>query len=186
MAKIKLSKQQQQILIGGGIALIAGSFCYYHFFWSPFSDKIADAEKSISDTEAEINKLTGVAARKDQLEKELIVLNQKVIDLEQRLPKEKSTPEILVTISELADDYGVTLMSFTPGATAAKGGSPFYNELPYPLTVKGSFHNIGRFLAAVSLAERIFNVKDVNYSEPAADTGLMTVTFTLISYQYKG
>ena len=44
---------------------------------------------------------------------------------------------------------------------------------------------IRRFLAAVALEERIFNVKDINY--PAADPlGDMTVTFTLLSYQYKG
>ena len=37
----------------------------------------------------------------------------------------------------------------------------------------------------IALEERIFNVKDINY--PAADAaGDMTVTFTLISYQYKG
>jgi len=54
------------------------------------------------------------------------------------------------------------------------------------MTVKGGYHSVGRFLAAVALEERIFNVKNVMYSEPLAKTGEMQVTFTLISYQYKG
>ena len=39
--------------------------------------------------------------------------------------------------------------------------------------------------AAVALEERIFNVKDVIYPSAGAD-GEMTVTFTLLTYQYKG
>jgi Tfp pilus assembly protein PilO len=188
MAKIniKLSKQQQQILIGGGIGLIAGGFCYIHFFWMPISDKIADADKNITEIEAKIDKLKGVAGRLTQLQAQLEVLNQQAQDLEKRLPKKKSTPDILVTISELAENYNVNLMSFTPGAAPAKGGSPYFTELPYPLTVKGKFHDIGKFLAAVSLEERIFNVRDVSYGTPSDDNGQMQVTFTLISYQYKG
>jgi Tfp pilus assembly protein PilO len=188
MAKIniKLSKQQKQLLIGGGIGLIAGGFCYIHFFWLPISDKIAAADKDISDIEAKIDRLKGVAGRLTQLQAQLEVLKQQSSELEKQLPKQKSTPDILVKINELAVDHNVILLSFTPGGAPPKGGSPFYNELPYPLSVKGSFHNIGKFLAAVSLEERIFNVKDVNYPEASGETGEMVVTFVLISYQYKG
>ena len=42
-----------------------------------------------------------------------------------------------------------------------------------------------RFLAAIALEERIFNVKDVMYPAAGGD-GEMTVTFTLLTYQYKG
>jgi Tfp pilus assembly protein PilO len=188
MAKIniKLSPQQQKIIFGGAVGLIAGGFCYLHFFWSPLSDKIVAAEADITKAEDEIDTLQKVAAREPLLRKQLADLEQKAIDLEKRLPKKKSTPEILVTLSELADSYNVTLMSFTPGATNAKGGSPYFNELPYPLTVKGTYHNIGKFLAAVSLEQRIFNVQNVSYAEPGAESLQMMVTFTLISYQYKG
>ncbi|PIR15982.1 MAG: hypothetical protein COV48_11385, partial [Elusimicrobia bacterium CG11_big_fil_rev_8_21_14_0_20_64_6] len=61
----------------------------------------------------------------------------------------------------------------------------YFIELAYPVSIRGSYHNIGRFLAAISLEERIFNITGISY--PAADAlGEMTVTFTLLSYQYKG
>jgi len=47
------------------------------------------------------------------------------------------------------------------------------------VTVKGQFHNIGKFLAALSLEERIFNVSNVIYSEPVAGSGEMNVSFYL-------
>jgi len=36
------------------------------------------------------------------LEKELVDLNQQAVEAERRLPKKKSTPDILVTVTELA------------------------------------------------------------------------------------
>jgi Tfp pilus assembly protein PilO len=165
---------------------VGGGYCYFAFFWAPISQKIEDAQKTIDAVEAKIDKATKQAARLPHLQAELAELNQQAIEAEKRLPKKKSTADILVTITQLADSAHVSLMSFTPGSAPKKGGSPFFNELSYPLTVKGSYHNIGKFLAAVSLEERIFNVENVNYSEPQADTGEMQVTFTLISYQYKG
>jgi Tfp pilus assembly protein PilO len=53
------------------------------------------------------------------------------------------------------------------------------------MTVRGRFHDIGRFLAAIALEERIFNVRDIAFPSPAGD-GTMVVTFTLVTYQYKG
>ncbi len=182
MAQIKLTKQQQQMLIAGVLGLGAFGYIYIAFFWLPISNKIKDTSDQIDKIEAKIEKAQREAARKDKLEAELVTLNEQAVEAERRLPKEKSTPDILVTISQLADRYHVDLMSFTPAKTTTK---QFFSELNYPITVKGTFHNVGKFLAAVSLEERIFNVQNVSYGGAGGD-GTMTVQFTLISYQYKG
>ena len=182
MAQIKLTKQQQQTLAVGAVLLAAGGYAYFAFFWLPISKKIKDTQETITTVEAKILKATQQAARKDRLNAELLLLSDQAAEAEKRLPKKKSVPEILVTVSELAAKQHVELMSFSPGATANK---QFFSELNYPMSVKGTFHNIGKFFAAISLEQRIFNVQNVNY--PAPDTtGEMTVTFTLVSYQYKG
>jgi Tfp pilus assembly protein PilO len=89
---------------------------------------------------------------------------------------------MLVTLSSLAQQNRVYIQSFSPGPQKSQ---QYFTELSYPMTVKGTYHSIGRFLAAVALEERIFNVKDVMYPAAASD-GEMTVTFTLLTYQYKG
>lgn len=179
---IKLTKQQQQILAAAVVGLGAFGYIYIAFFWLPISNKITQTSDQITQIEAKIDKAKREAARKDKLEAELRALSDKAAESEKRLPKEKSTPDILVTISQLADKYHVDLVSFAPGATTNK---QFFSELNYPISVKGHFHDVGKFLAAISLEERIFNVQNVSYGSASAD-GVMTVNFTLISYQYKG
>lgn len=185
MAKIniKLTKQQQQYLAVG--VVLFGAFCYVYiaFFWSPISKRTAEVQKQIEEVEAKIDKAQRQAARLPRLEAEILELNAKAVEAEKRLPRKKSVPDILVTLSALAEKYHVVLVSFTPGQQKSLA---FFNELNYPVSVKGSFHNIGKFLAAVALEERIFSVQNVIYGEPAGEAGEMAVNFTLIAYQYKG
>ena len=182
MAQIKLTKQQQQMIVAGALMFGAFGYSYFTFFWAPISRKIDETRAQIEKIEAKINKAKQVSARLPRLEQELVRLNEQAQQAERRLPRKKSVPDILVTVGKLAARHRVDLVSFTPGDMVNK---QFFSELNYPISVKGSFHNIGKFLAAVALEERIFNVQNVTYSE-ASLTGDMTVTFTLVSYQYKG
>ena len=177
---LQLTKQQQQYVAVGAVLAIAGAFCYFRFFWMPISAAKDEAMQKIEELESKIAKAKQQASRLARLEIELNSLNQQALEAEKRLPKTKSVPDILVTISALAQRSRVKLISFTPGAMKQQ---PYFNELNYPMSVKGSYHDIGKFFAAVALEERIFNVMNVNY--PGGD-GEMTVTFTLLSYQYKG
>jgi len=179
---MQFSKQQQQYLGAGAVLFVVFMGLYVKFFWLPISQAKTEAEQKIETITAKITKATAQAARLDRLQAEIKSLNERAAEAEKRLPKTKSVPDILQSISALAQKNRVVIQSFTPGPTKSQ---TYFIELAYPLSVRGSYHNIGRFLAAVGLEERIFNVKDINY--PSADSaGDMTVTFTLLSYQYKG
>jgi Tfp pilus assembly protein PilO len=186
MAKfqIKLTKQQQQAIIAGVLGLGGFGYAYITFFWMPVSKKIEEAYKKSEEVQAKIERATKQAARLPRLEAELVQLNQMAVEAERRLPKKKSVPEILVAMTDLAQKANVHILTFTPGP--AKQGGASFMELNYPMQVKGSFHSIGKFLAAISLQERIYNVQNVVYGGASDADGVMTVTFTLVSYQYKG
>jgi type IV pilus assembly protein PilO len=179
---IQLSKQQQQYIAAGTFLFAAFGFVYVKFFWMPIAQAKAEAAAKIEEIEAKIVKAKQQAARLERLQAEIASLNERAIEAEKRLPKTKSVPDILLAISALAQKNRVTITSFTPGPQRSQ---TYFIELQYPLSVRGSYHNLGRFFAALSLEERIFNVSNINY--PTADAmGEMTVTFTLLSYQYKG
>ena len=179
---IQLSKQQQQYLGVGAVLFLVFSGVYIKYFWLPIAAAKAEATEKIEQIEAKIVKAKQQAARLERLQAEIASLNERAAEAEKRLPKTKSVPDILLAISALAQKNRVVIQSFSPGAARSQ---TYFTELQYPLSIKGTYHNIGRFLAAVSLEERIFNIKDINY--PSADaTGEMTVTFVLLSYQYKG
>jgi len=179
---IQLSKQQQQYLAVGAVLFVVGAGLYVKFFWLPISAKREELTEQIEQIETKIAKAEAQASRLTRLQSELASLNQQAIEAEKRLPKDKDVPDILVTLSRLAEKNRVTIQSFSPGP---QKGQQYFTELSYPMTVKGSYHNVGRFFAAIALETRIFNVMNVVY--PGADgSGEMMVTFTLLTYQYKG
>lgn len=179
---IQLTKQQQQYAGAGAIAAVALGFVYIKFFWLPVSTAKASARQKIVEIEAKIDKAKKQAARLERLQQELNTLNEQAIQAELRLPRSKSVPDILVALSSLAQKQRVALLSFAPGPSKSQ---QYFIELNYPVSVRGSYHNIGRFLASLALEQRIFNVQNVVYPAPDA-SGEMTVTFMLLSYQYKG
>ena len=181
MAAIKLTKQQQQMIVAAVLGIGGFGYAYIAFFWLPISAKIGETKQKIEQVQAKIEKATQQAARLPRLEKELIQLNEQAIEAEKRLPKKRSVPDILVTVGGLANKHGVALNSFTPAGMAQKA---FFTELSYSMSVRGSYHRVGLFLAAVALEERIFNVSNIVYG--GGESGELSVTFTLISYQYKG
>lgn len=179
---IQLSKQEQQYIGAGAVLFVVFVGLYINFFWLPIAKAKAEATAKIEQIEAKIQKAKQQAARLERLQAEIASLNERAAEAEKRLPKTKSVPDILLSLSALAQKHRVTIQSFAPGPQKSQ---TYFIELAYPLSIRGSYHNIGRFLAALSLEERIFNVRNINY--PTADAlGDMTVTFTLLSYQYKG
>jgi len=179
---IQLSKQQQQYLGAGAFLFLVAGGMYVKFFWLPISQQMAELSSEIADIDTKIRKANAQASRLQKLQDELRKLNQQAAEAELRLPKTKSVPDVLIALSGLAQTNRVSIQTFSPGPLKSQ---QYFTELSYPMAVKGSYHNIGRFFAAIALEERIFNVKDVVYPAAAGD-GQMTVTFVLLTYQYKG
>ena len=179
---IKLTKQQQQALAAGVLGLGAFVYCYVQFFWLPVSKKTSALQAQIEGLERDIQAAKRQAARLDELDKHLVSLNERKIEAEKRLPKNKSVPDILVTLDSLGAQYNVSLLSFAPGTSKVQ---QYFVEFRFPVSVRGAFHNIGRFFAALALEQRLYNVYDVKYPEPTEATGEMQATFTLVFYQYK-
>lgn len=179
---IQLSKKEQQYVGAGAIGVLLLLAAYVQFFWLPISAAKAEAREKIAQIEAKIDKARKQASRLDQLRLDLEALNKQAAQAELRLPRTKDVPNMLLTLSALAQKQRVSVVSFSPGPIREQ---QYFRELNYPVSIKGTYHNVGRFLAALALEERIFNVQSVSYPAPDG-LGEMTVTFTLLSYQYKG
>lgn len=181
---IRLSPQQQRLLAAGALFLGGGGFAYIKWFWLPINVRIKEAKTKIEEVEGKITKAKGQAARLPKIQQELALLNQQALDTERRLPKVKDVPAVIDTLERLTRKHRVELGSFSPGAPSPK---TYFIEVPYALSITGAYHDVGRFLAAVAIEDRIYNVRNVNFSGGSGDAeGKVSVSFTLISYQYKG
>ncbi|TPW21032.1 MAG: Tfp pilus assembly protein PilO [Elusimicrobia bacterium] len=179
---IKLSKEQQQYLAVGLLLLGGGGFVYIKYFWLPVSEKIAETRKKIEEVEGKIAKAKNQAVRLNKIQKELEDLNIAALEAEKRLPKSQDLPAVIDTMTALSRRFNFKLQSFTPGSSKPQ---PHFIETNYAIAGNATFHELGRFLAAIALEERIYNVRGITYGTPDGE-GRMSVTFQLISYQYKG
>ena len=184
MAKlnIQLTKKQQQTLALAALLLCGGGYAYIRYFWLPTSAVIAKKAADIKDIEGKIERAKSQAARLPRIKKEKETLDEQAIEAEKQLPKSRDLPAVITTVAALARQYGVELKTFTPGNLTTQ---QYYIEVPYQLSVRGRYHDIGRFLAAVALEQRIYNVRGVNYGAPDVE-GKLSVSLSLIAYQYKG
>lgn len=184
---IRLSPQQQKLLMAGALFLGMGGFAYVKWFWLPVNARITEAKQKIEEVEGKVTKAKGQAARLPRIQQELALLNQQALDAEHRLPKVKDVPAVLDTLERLTRKYRVELGSFSPGAASPK---TYFIEVPYSLVLRGTYHDVGRFLAAIALEDRIYNVRNVGFAGGSGDSGdsagKLSVNCTLISYQYKG
>lgn len=178
---IKLSKQQQQYLVFAVMLLGGGGYAYVKYFWMPTSQKTHETEEKIQQVNSKIQKAQRKALKLDEINRQLAELNEMAIEAEKRLPKKQNLPVVIELITDLTRRYNAELSSFSPGKTTKRA---HFIEVGYKVNIKVSYHDLGRLLAAIALEERIFNVRGVTYSKPSQ--GKMTVSFQLISYQYKG
>ena len=186
---IQLTREQQKLLGGALLLFVGGGYGYWTYFWQPVSMRIEEARNKLEQVESEIRTAESQAGRLDKLTKELELLNQQAQDAERRLPKTKDFPELLELLSRLAQRHKVDMSNMAAGTSSAK---QYFTEISYQISLTGSYHDVGRFLAALALEERIFNVRNVTYAGGGAGGGdasaapVLTVGFTLVTYQYKG
>lgn len=179
---IKLTPEQQKYVVAAVLLLGGGGFAYVRYFWLPVSEKIAETKKQIEEIEAKITKAKGQAVKLDKIKKDLAQLNADALEAERKLPKTPDLAGVIDVITALSRSSNIKIQVFSAGVSKSQA---HFIETSYTLTASASYHELGRFLAAISLEERIFNVRGITYG--AVDTeGKMAVTFQLVSYQYKG
>ncbi|HVA66463.1 MAG TPA: type 4a pilus biogenesis protein PilO [Elusimicrobiota bacterium] len=182
LKQLSLDKKAQQELAAAGGGAFAILSLYIWLLWLPLSGQIEAQRKNLSDVKAKIARATQEAQKKHRLDLDLAQLNQTAAEASQRLPQSKDIPAVLVAVSDLAAQHNVQLQSFVSKKEISKG---FFNELDFSVSILGTYNDIGRFLAALSLQERIFNAADAVYGSPNT-AGQIPAHFTLIAYQYKG
>jgi len=183
MAQIKkLSKEQLQMIVA--IVLFTGAFgyLYWRYLYSPYANKIAEAELKIEAVDKEISKATGESKKLDQIKAEVERLQREELLANQQLPKGRKLPDLIYTLMRLSRDNSVSIANFAP---ISKTDKQYFSETVYSLNVSGSYHSVGRFITALGVSQRIFSVRNMIFAPAGATGQTLSVTFQLVAYQYK-
>ncbi len=183
MDKLQLTKDQITQIVGG--VVFAGVFGYFYlfYFWLPTSKTIEVNTKKVASMESDINKARMQKAKYKDLEAKLASLRAEKEAAEKKLPREKKFPDLIRTVTTLSRKYKVNVLSITPAGSAQV---EYFTRVSYNITLKGNYGDVGRFLTALGLEERILTSENLAIAAtPGGDTSV-SAQFVLVAYQYNG
>ena len=170
--------------IAGGV-IFAGVFGYFYlfYFWLPTSAKIDVNTKKVASMEADINKARMQKAKYKDLEAKLASLRLEKEAAEKKLPRERKLPDLLRTLTTLSRKYKVNVLSINPAGSAQV---EYFTRVSYNISLKGNYGDVGRFLTALGMEERIMTSENLTMTATAGSETSLNAQFVLVAYQYNG
>lgn len=149
--------QQRRLLIGLVPLLLV--FGYWYFLHGDYVEELQAMETRQESLERQNAQARVRAPQSRQMEERLMQFERHIERLEQLVPRDEEVSQLLSTISQRADQIGVTVARFTPGQTTTGN---HYNRRTFEMTVRGEYHEIGRFLSEIGSLQRIITPTDLS------------------------
>ena len=140
-------------------------------------------EEDYAEKERKILEGQAIEQRLPEFEKEIASLEQKLGDVQQILPTQRETGDLLAWIKNLGDQSNLDLKSFAPSGLRQV---EFYKEFPIQMQVVGRYHDLGIFLDRVSKYARIINVDGIQIDAARMQKNNKTIraSFTATTFVY--
>lgn len=183
MNKIQLTKEQMA-QIGAGI-LFGGLFIglYVYYFWLPTAKKIEENTAKVEVMNRDIENAKRQKAKYKDLEGKLESLKLEREAAVKKLPSERKIPDLIRTVTRLSRKYKVNVTAINP---TGQSKVEYFTKVTYTIMLRGNYHDVGRFLTALGLEERIMTSENLNLTGTGNPEASVNATFTLAAYQYNG
>lgn len=183
MNAVKLTKDQITQLVAG--VFFGGLFIYGYlvYFWLPLGKKIEEKNNKVAAIEADIANAKAQKAKYKNLEAKLASLQLEKDAAQKKLPRERKFPDLIRTITDLSKKHNIVVTSISPAGSAQV---EYFLKVSYSLTVAGNYHDVGRFLTALGVEERILTSENLSLQGTVGSATSVNATFTLVAYQYNG
>lgn len=181
-----MTKKMQQNLILLFIFAAGLGYVYYKFLITPIKLKYQNALTELTTVESKLSEMKRRAMELPKLQAEMQLLELEVSELEKLLPKDKEIPNLLRIITKHAQHYQLRISNFAPSAAIPQSN---YNEIPFQMTLQGTYHSFAAFLAELGQESRILSARNITYTvmQPNKENAsTVTVNFTLVAYIFKG
>ena len=114
--------------------------------------------------------------------------------LARAMPTSSDMPDLVLQLSQIADETGITFKSITPGSPAAVGS---YAKIPVDLEFDGRFYDLADFLfrlrnlvdvhgGQLHVGGRLFTVDGITFGQGDAKFPQVEATLTVDAYSYNG
>ncbi len=175
-----------QVLVFSFLSLaIVGAAYYVYPNLSEKRVSIASLESDLDVKQRQIREGQAIETRLPEFEKDVENLQMQLRDVQQILPTDQETGDLLKWIKNQGDQSNLDLKSFSPGSLRPV---EFYKEFPIEMQVIGRYHDLGVFLDRVSKYQRIINVSNLRIASvrDAGKTIQANMTATTFVYSNEG
>ena len=146
--------------------------------YMPKTKEVKMLNADISKQENEIAKNKTMAAKLDILKIENDKLIKELKELQEKLPEEESVSTLIQQLSEIAVNADIDILTWRPEAKKAHP-SGIVEEIPFSLTLAGTYHNLGSFFSNLTRLNRIVNVSDIQLGDPKVRKEEATLNITV-------
>jgi type IV pilus assembly protein PilO len=164
--------------LAAGIVLVA--YAVYPNL-GQMQEEITKLEDEYAVKEAKIREGQAIEQRLPEFEREIESLKRKLGDIQQILPTDQETGDLLAWIKNVGDQSNLDLKSFNPGTLRPV---EFYKEFPIEMQVVTRYHDLGLFLDRVSKYSRIINVDNLRIGQSREGDKSITASFTATTFVY--
>jgi type IV pilus assembly protein PilO len=184
MALLPSDPQTQKKLFAGIVPLLL-LFAFYQFYHTDRAVEVSELETQLEVLETANNSARVLAAQGGpELQKRLAMYEQHMKRLEELIPRREEVAELLHSMGLRAQSPGVELTKMKPEVDEA---GAFYTKRTYEMGVKGTFHEVGEFLAEVGSLPRIVTSTELKLGRKGtevdrAGSPLVDANFRIVTY----
>jgi type IV pilus assembly protein PilO len=174
---LKDPKNQRYILVG--LVAFLGIYFWYTRVFSGFSSNLSRTQTEYEQILSNLKNVEMKAKTSEALKKEYQELFKKYQATELLLPDEKQVPALLSQLHVAGISNQVEVSEIVPKGTLPQ---TFYEAAEFDLSVTGSFHAVGSFLASIANFPFIVNVASLQMTgsqQAGGDVKKETVTVNL-------
>jgi type IV pilus assembly protein PilO len=166
------------VAMAAGIVLVAYSV---YPDLGQMQTEIRQLEDDYQTKDRKIREGQAIEQRLPEFEREIESLERKLGDIQQILPTDQETGDLLAWIKNVGDQSNLDLKSFAPGSLRPVD---FYKEFPIEMQVVTRYHDLGIFLDRVSKYSRIINVDSLRIGTSRERDKTITASFTATTFVY--
>jgi type IV pilus assembly protein PilO len=185
----KFPKPQLAIatLVGFLLVLVGG----YVLVIKPQRDKAADLATQIDDAEAQLQAAQAPRVANPDLQPIRVA---ELFQLSRAMPDNPDVPDVLLQLSQIANETGITFKSITPSEPIVEGS---YEKLPIELVFQGHFYDLSDFLyrlrnlvgvhdEELDAVGRLFSIESINFSEGEDSFPQVEANLEVAAYIFPG
>lgn len=147
---------------------------------------VAPEQRALVEITAQESTLKQTYQEKSRRAAQLPLYAKQVADIQDRfgivlhqLPDTTEMHTLLLDISQVGRESGLTMHTFTPGPATDEA---FYKTLPISISVSGSFNQLAEFIIGLSSLPRIVHVSDMRIER--GEEAQLLMEAELFTYQY--